>query len=456
MEAAIKVLGTLVMLAVLIYAIMKNINITMAMLTIGTAAVAIISFATGTSVMGDNTTGSLLLDCFEYVAGTAAAQASGNGLIVMSVMGYVAYMQSMKATDIFALTLAGPFRKSKAKYATVAGTIIITCLLQLVVTSNAGKASLAIAVLYPVMLAAGVSTATAATAIVIGQAFTYGPGCGMTYTVFSAGGIDYSVPTFFFTKELPIFIPALIVTLIAFYFTSRAFDKKEAVTYAENTTAMEAGSIGVPRWYALLPVIPLALIIVFSGLFFDITMSVSAANFAGLFIVLLIMLMTKKDKKAVFENTKQFFSGMASSFGSVVTIMIAAALFSGAISKVGGLQIIFSAFSNAGVSVKAISIIGALLAFVFIAITGSQVGNMALFGGLFANVSQAMGANVIDMYSVLVPVGCYGMALSPVSGANLMVSRLCGVEIKTIIKRCAIPTLFCIATMTIISQFILI
>lgn len=456
MQETFQVIGTILMIIVLAYAIFKNINITMAMLSVGTVAVLILTYVTGESMMGENTTGSLLFDCFEFVVDTAKSTVSGQGLIVMSVMGYVDYMKSLKATEAFTLTLAKPFQKSKLKFAPVAGTVIITFLLQLVVTSNAGKASLALAILYPVMLASGASTATAATAIVLGQAFTYGPGCGMTYTVFSAGNIDYSVPQFFLTKELPIFIPSLIVTIVVFYFTSRYFDRKEQVSYDSSAATMSFETLGIPRWYAVLPIIPLVFIILFSGLFFSETISVAAANFMGLFIVLIIMLLTCKDKRAVFDNTKHFFQGMAESFGAVVTVMFAATLFANAISNVGGLTVIFSAFANAGIGIKPITIIGSLLAFAFITVSGSQPGNMALFGGLFGDIARSSGANAIDMCSTLLPVGCYSMAVSPVAGSNIMVSRITGVSITQIVKRTAIPACCTVLTMIIISQFILV
>ncbi len=83
--------------------------------------------------------------------------------------------------------------------------------------------------------------------------------------------IGQSNVEYFITHQLPLVIPTSLVVMVLFYFNNRYFDKKDAkkqqdgILQVSNVTATSlVEKPDVPLAFALLPVLPLALLIFFS------------------------------------------------------------------------------------------------------------------------------------------------------------------------------------------------
>ncbi len=66
--------------------------------------------------------------------------------------------------------------------------------------------------------------------------------------------------------QLVLAVPTLIVCSIAHYFVQRYYDRKGDDVYADVTEVKASDAPIAPKWYALFPVLPIVLLIVFSKL----------------------------------------------------------------------------------------------------------------------------------------------------------------------------------------------
>ena len=110
--------------------------------------------------------------------------------------------------------------------------------------------------------------------------------------------------------------------------------------------------VSCPAYYAILPIVPLVLITVFSFIP-SINLDVVTANLLGLFFVFILELVRRRDRKEVTSDFSVVMKAMGNSFANVVSILIGAAVFAEAIKMLGGITII----SNTLAAVKSAPII---------------------------------------------------------------------------------------------------
>ena len=125
------VIITLALLVVLILAIIKKFNVSAVMIFMSIAVLAVYSLVTGTSMMGDASTGSLFLDVYESFRSVMVSQMGGSILTMISILGYISYMNFLKATEAFALVVSKPMRKLNKPYLLGALAIIVGIILKL-------------------------------------------------------------------------------------------------------------------------------------------------------------------------------------------------------------------------------------------------------------------------------------------------------------------------------------
>lgn len=162
----IQIIATLLLIALLVYGIVKQYNTVTLLFVLGLAALGVYTLVTGEAIV-ESTSGSRFIDLFEQINVIAKNQLQGTILVVMSVLAYVNYMSTLKASEIFALIVAEPLKKLKSPYLLAGLTIVFGACLKLVIPSAISMQSLLLATLYPVLLAVGVSKATAATALLL-------------------------------------------------------------------------------------------------------------------------------------------------------------------------------------------------------------------------------------------------------------------------------------------------
>lgn len=462
MSTAISIALTLVLLAIFIVCLVKNVKptIIVLMLTALLGAILFTVFSGGQSLLGDKGTGNAFLDCFELFQSTFTKQMSGALLTILAVLGYVGYMNKIGASDRFALICAKPFTKLKNPYILCSGVILLVFILKLCIPSATSLAALMLATMYPVLRAAGCSALTSGSCIMIATGFIWGPADTMTAQIFSVSGIQaMTVPEFFAAYHVPTMAVMVPFAMIAFPIYSMICDKraaKKGLTVEGNaSTDVEIAVPDCPAYYALFPIFPLVFVVVFSKLVLGtIVLSVIGAVFVSIILTMIIDLIHAKSFKACFENANNFFLAMADFMRNGGWLIIPAAMFATVLSAMGGLQAIAQLLSNAGGNGYLICAVGCVLCMPIIICCGSVTATIAIAAPLMTSIAAVTGMDVnVCFMAVLVMLGV-SSCMCPVHPQTIMVSTAAGVDLMTLIKRNA-PIACMVIAAGIIGCFIL-
>ena len=190
------------------------------------------------------------------------------------------------------------------------------------------------------------------------------PGPGSANTALAAELIDQTNVAYFITHQLPLVIPTTLVVMTLFYFNNRYFDKKEAARQStENSETTEVPQTSakpdIPLIFAMLPILPLALLIVFSpyvGLFQPpITLNTTTAMLFSLFVSLVFVGCHTRNIRKTFDAFSSFWKGMGNVFGSVVTLIVASEIFSKGLISLGFIDSLVDYSTHIGLSGIAIA-----------------------------------------------------------------------------------------------------
>ena len=233
----LQIIATIAAVALLIYAISKKLNATTTLLCIGFIILAIMSIINQTSILGEDTKGSAFFDLFEYIANQFATQTTKSGILIMSVMGFVYYMNYLKASNLLALLAAKPLKKLKSPYVAVIIALLIGALLKLFIPSHSGLTTLLMATIYPILIQIGVKKRTAVAAVVLSGAFDGGPACPITNYVVKLEEVaaQTSITEFFVAYQIPIILIALAAAAVVFILVSKRQIKKIPISLRKRS-----------------------------------------------------------------------------------------------------------------------------------------------------------------------------------------------------------------------------
>ena len=444
---AIKIIVTVSLIAFMVYLLNKKFNGPTVLLCLGLATLAVTTLITGTSAVSDGNTGSLFIDLFELVRAKLKSNISGSILLVMCVFGYIGFMKAIKADEKMVYICTKPLSKIKNKYVLIAGAIIIATLVKLVIAGHSGTTALLVATLYPILVAAGVSKESAAAAVVIGGTIDIGPAEPNAAIFLSdefVGSTDASLADFFLEYQL---LPGIVVTVVVVILSimaNRYFDKKDGVIVESADVDLvirqtEARIKDVPGFYAIFPVLPLLLIVIFS--FSDrVTLSAHNANIMCFVLTFIIhLIINRKNFKESFNVSSEFFKGMGNAVASVGCLIVTGTVFSAGIEKVGGIKAILDITTNSNFS-GAISLLIVAFIAMFIAFacaTGTPAMTTVLT--IMPQLVASTGLHPLTIAAPIIMSSANGRALAMVCPAVLITSGYSGVSPVTMFKRNIIP-----------------
>jgi DcuC family C4-dicarboxylate transporter len=392
-------------------------------------------------------TGSMVFDLVKLVEETFLSNLSRAGLMIMTIGGYVAFMNHIQATNALVYISMKPlgfFRHSPYLAATIA--IPIGQLLFITTPSAVGLGLLLVATIYPVLVEIGVSKLTALSVISAATLFDQGP--GSANTALAAELIDQTNVAYFITHQLPLVIPTTLVVMTLFYFNNKYFDKKEAAR--QHTEKNEKEEISqapvkpdIPLIFALLPILPLALLIVFSpyiGLFEPpITLNTTTAMIFSFFTSLLFVGCHTRNIRKTFDAFSSFWKGMGNVFGSVITLIVASEVFSKGLISLGFIDSLVDYSTHIGLSGIVIAAVFALIIFCTAMLMGSGNAAFFSFGPLLPGIAGQLG---MPAYSLVLPLqlaASMGRAASPIAGIIVAIAGVAGVSPIELAKRNTLP-----------------
>lgn len=439
------------------FLVIKKFNPSTVLLFLGMAMLAI-SICTGIYSPAEKfgSTGSVLTDILNIVEKLFGKTFLGVGFIIMAISGYVAVMNKMKATDAMVYLATKPLRKLKSNPHLVSVLVIPVCTaLFLCINSASGLALLLMATIYPILLNLGVSKPTAMSVIVASVIFDMGPASSNTIIAASNAGVENV--EFFIKYQIPLVIIGVICLMAVFYFTNRFFDKKDKAAgkdiYGKATSGDKPD---VPLWFAIFPILPLVVLILFSpsvGLV-DFSISTGMAMMLCGIVSVLFIFAYKRSFKACCDAMADFFKGMGSSFTSVVILTVAALVFAEGLMSLHFIDLVVEGCQAVNMGAIAVTVVFGLVVLFCAAMMGSGNAAFFAFGPMVPNLAAQFGAATVSMILPIQLLASMGRGVSPIAACVVAVCGITGTNTMDLVKRTMIPIVAC-AICLLIANFII-
>ena len=393
-------------------------------------------------------------DLFRYIKESFSKTNAGVGLMIMAIGGFVAYIDAISASNALVYVAMKPLKFFKKKPYVAASLVIpIGQLLFTAIPSAAGLGLLLMAALFPILVNLGVSRLSAVSVITATTAFGIGPASAITASATTIAEID--TISFFLNHQIPLVWPLSIVMMVVYYFVNRYYDKKENLV--TNTAKETEAPLEVPLAYAIIPVLPIILLILFSKMFtlfsIPITLDTTTAMLISLFIALIAEWIRTKSLRHIFDSLKLFWNGMGNIFKTVVTLIISADIFAKGLISLGFIDGLLDLAQNMGLNAIGIAIVMTIMIFLASMLMGSGNASFFAFGPLVPKIAKKLG---IESTSMILPMqlsASMGRTVSPIAGVLIATAEIAQVSTIAIVKRNIIP-LFAALMVMLIYHFI--
>ena len=454
----IESLLVLVVLVVVAYLIVKNYHPALSLI-IGALVLLACAWMLGHPIYpAGEGTGFGLFDIFLKFKDTIIAQVSSAGIVIMILFGYSGYMNAIGANQMAVNFLVKPLMKIKRKSLFVPVVFLIGNLMSLVVPSASSLAIILMSILYPMLASMGISSLTAAG--VIAMTATIMPTPLGADNVIAANTLGYDVLNYV-VWNAKISLPSLLIIAVAQYFWQKYCDKKEgeaAYVSLNEEGLSKQKEFDVPKFYAILPILPLLLIVGvgIAGLFIKgITMDIFVLTFISFFIAVLVETLRLKSFKKVQDTAVEMFKGMGQGFSQVVMLVVGGSLFTSAIQTLGIIDSIMAsveASSSAGI-VTTLIFSGATTLFGIL-----SGGGLAMFYAvieLIPGIAEKAGIDGILISLPMQMIANLTRTISPVAAVVMIVASTVGVSPIRILKRTSVPTIIGIISVIVLSILLL-
>ena len=387
-------------------------------------------------------------DLFRYIKESFSKTNAGVGLMIMAIGGFVAYIDKIGASNALVYVAMKPLKFFKKKPYLAASLVIpIGQLLFAAIPSAAGLGLLLMASMFPILVNLGVSRLSAVSVITATTAFGIGPASAITASATNIASVDTIL--FFLDYQIPLVWPLSIVMMITYYFVNRYYDKKNGFEKEiEETKEIE---LNAPLIYALIPVLPIILLIGFSKIFsifsVPISLDTTTAMFISLFVALIYELVRTKNIKTVFDSLKTFWNGMGNIFKTVVTLIITADIFAKGLISLGFIDGLLDLAQNLGLGAIGIGVVMTVMIFLASMLMGSGNASFFAFGPLVPKIANKLG---VESTSIILPMqlsASMGRTVSPIAGVIIATAEIAKVSTIAIVKRNIIPLVVALVVM---------
>ena len=397
-------------------------------------------------VTGKKATHSVGLDVIQTITNLFQSRAGGLGMNIMAIAGFSTYMTKLGASKAMVDVCSVPLKYVKAPYLVMTIAFALGIFFNVFIPSAAGLSLLMMVAVYPVVVEAGVSRQAAAATILVGTTFALSP--GGANNLLASKLLNIHVTEFWANTQLMIALFAVPVALVVHYFVQKYFDKKDLASgriteadFASVVVEDKNKDVHAPTFYALFPIIPVAMLIIFSPLVYKgIRMEFVTAMLTSTVIAFVIDFLCRRNLKESIANLKSYAEGMGKVFTSTVFLIVSAEVFAAGLMKSGGIATIIQYVS--GLSAGAVVLYTVMFAIVALLSFLVGSGNAAFFSfaPMIPKAAQAVGLDPAAMLSSFQLVSGCGRSSSPIAGVTIAVSGVSGIEPFVLIRR-SIPVM---------------
>lgn len=374
------------------------------------------------------------------------------GLIIniCSALGFAGVLQLTKCDKHLVFAMAKGLKHIRPLL--IPAVALATFCINIAIPSAAGCAAAAGVVMIPLMISQGIHPVIAACAVMLGTfGSTLSP--GFSHNPVVAGLATTSLGREFTNIEFIRTIawgsiPSFVIGATSLTIIAKFLKEDKGYMSEESTDTAEAATFRINPIFAILPLLPIILLITFSvpsvqaSLPWAKSFLVPHAMLLGAFLCL-VLTGTNPGKA-----TKEFFTGMGHGYGDVIGIIIAAGVFVGGMNALG-------LISSATESLKEVQSVAGIAAtfgpFIMAVICGSGDAAAIAFNQSVTAHAPSFGFQVADMGALAALAGSLGRTMSPLAGAAILLAGLAQVNPFDMAKRHA-PGMIIAA---IVSMFIM-
>ena len=353
------------------------------------------------------------------------------GLItsVCSVMGFSFVMKITQVDKHLVHALAKGLVKIRPLL--IPGVTISTFIVNVSLNSASGVTAAVGAIFIPLLISMGVKPAMAASSVILG---TWGsmlsPGLDHQSIISQIANVEIIdvVKTHAYTDIITMLAAALYLMILA------KILKEDKGYVAENGGNAENNSFKVNPFFAVLPLVPVIMLLVFNielvqkHISWATRIGVPHAMLIG--SIICIFATGTKLEKAVNE----FFHGMGKGYADIIGIIISAAVFVSGMKALGLIAFFIDALKSATHLVPLAATYGPFLLGV---ITGSGDSSAIVFNQSVTIHAESFGYEIVNMGSLAALGGALGRAASPIAGATIIAAGIANISPFEIAKRTA-------------------
>lgn len=412
-------------------------------------------------------TGNAFYDQLLVVESLFGARFAGIGMAIMVLFGFVAYMRHIGADAKTVVILSRPLSKLGGSYWLVPAGFIVGNLLSLVVPSAAALSLLLIATLLPALVAAGLTPLTVGAIVVTSS--TIMPTPLESGLIFGAELTNMPISEYVFGHVARATVPTIIIVAFLHMWWQHRCDKKDAakarakvgaeVNADSKGSAAPVGEVapsknaaiedalrraeGLPAFYALLPLLPLLLIVITAIMFrlewIPFEAEILPATVVSLMIAAVIEMFRHRGIREALDSMKHFFLGMGEGAGGVVALIVAAAVLVEGVTQLGVISALTDATQNSHGAAAIVILLFVGATAILATLTGSGVAPYFAFAEFVPALSAESGILPVRMLNSIWGTSNLMRQVSPVAAAVLIVAGAIKVTPLELVKRTAIP-----------------
>ncbi|MBY3787655.1 C4-dicarboxylate transporter DcuC [Photobacterium carnosum] len=439
---------TLCIVGLVAYSMLKKFNPQATLITAGLLLLAYASISGIAPVLADGKTqGALFFDLWQRFTEITNTRLGSVGLTLVSIAGVSTYLNHIGASQALVKATSRPVMAVKNPYVLLILVLIFVSLMYVFITGATSLSLLLMGTLYPVLRNAGISAKTAVATIVIPTAWEYGP--GQINAVIGANAINVEIMDFVVNHQTIFQAILLILIPLVNIVWQRHCDRIDGYNpsedrgkYLETLEKQHDDNDTVPKFYALLPILPFIFLFGFSSMVMkSITMTIPIAMMSTISICIIIEAIRFRSIQRAFDNFEAWLKGTGMIFASVLTLMIAAEYFSAGLTNIGAINTLIDTAKSFDLGPSGIVIVfsGFILLTAFI--TGSGNAPVMAFIPIVPQIATNFDVNpLLPLLPILFAAGI-GRTMSPVAGVIITVSGMAGLTPIDVIKRTSVPML---------------
>lgn len=431
-----------VILALIVTAITGYLIVTKAKPQVTLLAAGLVLMVLG-SLLGEGTimpegkgSGFLILDMFGKIKDIFSSRAGGLGLSIMAVGGYAKYMDLMGASRAMVHLLSHPLKMIKSPYIVLSCTYVIGEIMAQFITSASGLGMLLMVSLFPTLICTGVSRLSAVA--VIGTTMAVEWGIMETNSIFAAEVAGMPISAYYAQFQVPVGCIVVLSIAVAHFFVQRYFDQRmeKEADYEVQQEAVEMP----PLYYAILPVMPLLLLL---GFLFgaDKEVNLVIIMLISVAITVIFQILHSRNLYASFEEVNAFFQGMGLQFANVITLIVAGETFAHGLVTIGAVSKAIHAAESTGFGGVGVMIMMVIVIASCAIVMGSGNAPFFSFANLIPDVAGKLGISAALMVLPMHFATSIARGMSPITAVIVVTSGIAGVSPFQVIKRTCIPLL---------------